>query len=197
MTPDCQSQILAAARKRFQQFGYTKTSMQEIAADCGMSAANLYRYYQGKLDIGEAVLRRELDKVHAACDAALTIAGPGLAAQLVGFFHAIIDTTRKQQRTSPLLSELFITVVRIQPRVRIEFVAALKQKVTTLVAQAQSSHQIRTGDADEQADLILVACLAFVLPRLIIVEPLGDPRPHVVAVIDCLIAGLAIERLPA
>jgi len=197
MTPDCQSQILSAARKRFQQFGYGKTSMQEIAADCGMSAANLYRYYEGKLNIGEAVLRRELAKVHAACDTALSDAGPEFAPQLVAFFHAIIDTARKQQRQSPLLSELFITVVRIQPRVRIEFVAALKQKITALAATAQESGLIRSGDPAEQADLILVACLTFVLPRLIIVEPLGDPRPHVVTVIDCLIAGLAMEKQPA
>ncbi|HTJ78083.1 MAG TPA: TetR/AcrR family transcriptional regulator [Rariglobus sp.] len=194
MTPDCQSTILCAARKRFQQFGYTKTSMQEIAADCGMSAANLYRFYEGKLDIGTAVLARELNKVHDACDSALASAGSELASQLTAFFHAIIDTTRKQQRNAPLLSDLFITVVRIQPRVRVEFVATLKQKVAALVAQAQSNRQIRTGDPGEQADLILVACLAFVLPRLIIIEPLGDPRPQVVAVIDCLIAGLAVKK---
>jgi len=197
MTSDIHSQIISAARKRFQHFGYTKTSMQDIAADCGMSAANLYRYHEGKLDIGEAVLRRELDKVHAACDDALADAGPELAVQLVAFFHAIIDTTRKQQRTAPLLSELFITVVRIQPRVRVEFVAALRQKVAALVARAQADRQIRAGDPGEQADLILVACLSFVLPRLIIIEPLGDPRPHVAAVIDCLIAGLAVKKTPA
>jgi AcrR family transcriptional regulator len=39
--------IVAAARARFQRYGYAKTSMQEIAADCGMSAANLYHYYDG------------------------------------------------------------------------------------------------------------------------------------------------------
>ena len=48
--------IITAARSRFKRFGYAKTSMQEIAADCRMSAANLYRYYEGKLAIGSAVV---------------------------------------------------------------------------------------------------------------------------------------------
>ena len=197
MTPDCQTRILCAARRRFQHFGYTKTSMQEIADDCGMSAANLYRYYEGKLDIGAAVLGLELDKVHAACDKALAEADPSLPARLVAFFHAIIDTTRRQQRQSPLLSDLFVTVARAQPRIRRDFVATLKRKITALLREAQEQGRVRPGDPEKQADLVLVACLAFVMPRLIIVEPIGDPRPHVVAVIDSLVAGLAAGKSPA
>ena len=44
--------ILAAAMRRFEQFGYSKTTMAEIAADCDMSAANIYRYFENKLEIG-------------------------------------------------------------------------------------------------------------------------------------------------
>jgi AcrR family transcriptional regulator len=52
---DTSAQIVAAARKRFQHFGYGKTSMAEIAGDCGMSPGNLYRFFPGKLDIAEAI----------------------------------------------------------------------------------------------------------------------------------------------
>jgi AcrR family transcriptional regulator len=47
-----QQQILDAASERFTQYGYNKTTMAEIAKDCGMSAANLYRHFENKLDIG-------------------------------------------------------------------------------------------------------------------------------------------------
>ena len=49
---DTRQQILAAASDRFTQFGYNKTTMAEIAKDCDMSAANLYRFFENKLDIG-------------------------------------------------------------------------------------------------------------------------------------------------
>ena len=59
--------ILEAANVRFQQYGYNKTTMAEIAGDCKMSAANLYRYFENKLDIGAALagccLREEEDKL--------------------------------------------------------------------------------------------------------------------------------------
>ncbi len=40
--------IVEAARIRFAHYGFTKTTMAEIAADCQMSAANIYRYFSGK-----------------------------------------------------------------------------------------------------------------------------------------------------
>lgn len=49
---DIRQQILVAASNRFSQFGYNKTTMAEIAKDCDMSAANLYRFFENKLDIG-------------------------------------------------------------------------------------------------------------------------------------------------
>ena len=44
-------QILDAAESRFSHYGYNKTTMAEIAEDAGMSAANLYRYFENKQDI--------------------------------------------------------------------------------------------------------------------------------------------------
>ena len=40
-------QIVAAAKKRFSHFGYAKTTMAEVAADCDMSPGNLYRFFPG------------------------------------------------------------------------------------------------------------------------------------------------------
>jgi len=43
--------ILKAAFVRFGHYGFSKTTMAEIAGDCNMSAANIYRHFDGKNDI--------------------------------------------------------------------------------------------------------------------------------------------------
>ena len=48
---DIRSQIVEATHTRFRHYGYGKTTMAEIAGDTGMSAANLYRYFNSKQDI--------------------------------------------------------------------------------------------------------------------------------------------------
>lgn len=52
-------QILKAAQRRFHHYGLSKTTMNEIAEDIGMSKAALYYYYKDKEGIFNAVVQRE------------------------------------------------------------------------------------------------------------------------------------------
>jgi TetR/AcrR family transcriptional regulator of autoinduction and epiphytic fitness len=51
--------ILEAARKRFQRFGYSKTTMDEIASDAGISKGTIYLYFENKEDIFNELLASE------------------------------------------------------------------------------------------------------------------------------------------
>jgi AcrR family transcriptional regulator len=55
---DSRDRILAAAAKRIKHYGYGKTTMAEIAADCAMSPGNIYRFFEAKIDIAEAMARQ-------------------------------------------------------------------------------------------------------------------------------------------
>ena len=60
-------QVLAAAARAFARGGYAATSMDEIAAEAGISKLMIYRDFEGKRELYEAILesfnRRLLDKV--------------------------------------------------------------------------------------------------------------------------------------
>lgn len=49
--------ILDAAVSRIKHYGYGKTTMAEIASDCGMSPGNIYRFFEAKIDLAEAMAR--------------------------------------------------------------------------------------------------------------------------------------------
>src|SRR3990167_3916819 len=57
-TDDTRKQILMAAVERILHYGYSKTTMAEIARDCNMSAGNIYRFFASKLDIAEAMAQK-------------------------------------------------------------------------------------------------------------------------------------------
>ncbi len=48
---DTKKQILEASEKLFDYYGFQKTSMTDIARECHMSAANIYRFYESKDEI--------------------------------------------------------------------------------------------------------------------------------------------------
>jgi AcrR family transcriptional regulator len=54
-TTDSRAKILAEAERLFRHYGYSKTTMADIADGCGMSAANLYRFFPSKLALVEAI----------------------------------------------------------------------------------------------------------------------------------------------
>lgn len=49
--------ILAAARRRFEAFGYRRTGIAEIAREAGVASGTLYRYFRNKEAILVEVLR--------------------------------------------------------------------------------------------------------------------------------------------
>lgn len=58
-TKEKEQVILKAARERFAQYGFTKVTMNEIAADVEMGKASLYYYFPAKEDLFRAVIAHE------------------------------------------------------------------------------------------------------------------------------------------
>src|SRR5580704_9120779 len=54
--------ILEAAHHRFLHYGYSKTTMNEIAGDLSMSKALLYYYFPDKSQLYVAVMRKVADE---------------------------------------------------------------------------------------------------------------------------------------
>jgi AcrR family transcriptional regulator len=189
---------VAAARARFQRYGYAKTSMQEIAADCGMSAANLYRYYDGKLAIGLAVARAEQATLFATCDRAVAAVRTGGPARLVALFHALIDGSRHQIKSVRPLFELNLIVSRERPEFRRQFLQGIETRIVAALSGEACAAAGTAGLMASCSRLILIASAPFVLPWMMQNEPFGDPRPQVGPLIRCLISGLVAEQpLPA
>ena len=58
--------IIKAARERFAHYGFTKVTMDEIAADVEMGKASLYYYFPAKEDLFRAVISQEQNQFISA-----------------------------------------------------------------------------------------------------------------------------------
>ena len=59
---DKECAILKAARQRFAHYGYSKVTMDEIAADVEMGKASLYYYFPTKENLFQEVIVQEQDE---------------------------------------------------------------------------------------------------------------------------------------
>ena len=63
---DSRVKILTEAERLFRHYGYSKTTMADIADGCDMSAANLYRFFPSKLALVEAICSRIISRIRKA-----------------------------------------------------------------------------------------------------------------------------------
>lgn len=70
--------ILDSAERLFRHYGYSKTTVADIARDLGMSPANIYRFFESKNEILQALCSRMLGAGH---ELALQIAALPLSAE--------------------------------------------------------------------------------------------------------------------
>jgi TetR/AcrR family transcriptional repressor of uid operon len=82
---DRRGEILAAAQRCFVRSGFHQTSMQEICAEAGMSAGNLYRYFPSKEALIAGIAER--DRAEVAGEFARADLSLGLFAVLEGMAH--------------------------------------------------------------------------------------------------------------
>src|SRR3954470_20255994 len=58
-------QIIAAADEHFRRYGYNKTTVADLAKAIGVSGAYVYRFFESKQAIGEAVCSMTLGRIDA------------------------------------------------------------------------------------------------------------------------------------
>ncbi|MEV0250728.1 TetR/AcrR family transcriptional regulator [Nocardia sp. NPDC050712] len=164
--------LLESALSAFLDFGIKRTSMGEVARRAGISPATLYRRFESKNDLVEAVGVREAQRFVAEIDKRVQGVEGGPDEQLVEIFVAFIaaiagnELLRRLLRTEPDL---------ILPRLTTDAGPILAVGRTYLAAKLR---ELRPADGDFDADLVaevmarLAHSLALTPDGLI---PLTDP----------------------
>src|SRR5947208_13427393 len=68
---DVRDQIVAAAGDHFSRYGYDKTTVSDLAKAIGFSKAYIYKFFDSKQAIGEAICSKTLSEMVAAVDDAV------------------------------------------------------------------------------------------------------------------------------
>lgn len=127
--------ILKAAMARFGHYGFNKTTMAEIAKDCDMSAANIYRHFDGKNDIIAVLATDLLRHQESRLRNIVTCKSSSSPEKLRNFFIESLVITKQYATEQPKMKEMvdFICqerfdLVRIHKKNKLEFVNIILQE---------------------------------------------------------------------
>ena len=91
-----QQQILAAAKRLFQQYGLAKVTMDDVAKAIGKGRSSLYYYYKSKDEIFDAVLAIEIREMITAMAHAVDQV-TGTEQKLHAFFYTKVEVLREKR----------------------------------------------------------------------------------------------------
>lgn len=164
-TEETQARILDAADVRFQQYGYNKTTMAEIASDCQMSAANLYRYFESKLDIGAALagccLREKEDKLTTIVAQKDLPAGE----RLEQYILETLRNTHHHWSTLPRIDEMVSDICASRPQMVQQHLDSKRAQLILLIEHGNHLGEFNVDQVSKAADAILAATTVFDMPN--------------------------------
>lgn len=84
-------QIVLAATQHFSLYGYDKTTVSELGKTIGFSKAYIYKFFDSKQSIGEAICANCLGAIAAAVDVAIRDA-PSASERFRRMFRALVES---------------------------------------------------------------------------------------------------------
>ena len=187
---ETRTRILDAAEVRFRTYGYGKTTMAEIATDVSMSAANLYRFFENKLDMGAALAQRCLGERDKAIVAAINEPGRSAAQQLENFVLAILRHTHGQFSSEPKMNELVETIITQRQDLVQNKIARDQELVMEILRQGQETGDFVIDDLAGTAEAVRNATVKFCMPLFMCMYPLEEFERMAKQVVQLLLKGL-------
>jgi len=184
------AQILDAADKRLRTYGYSKTTMAEIATDVSMSAANLYRYFENKLDIGAALAQRCFRDRLTTLQEVVNRPGGTASTRLEDFVITNLRYTHTQFAEAPKVNELVDIIVAercdiIQTKIENDLTL-----IKIILNAGLQSGEFEIKDIQSTALAIQHATVKFSVPLFMTMYPLEEFELHARSLVKLLVQGL-------
>ena len=186
---DTPSRILEAASERFRRYGYNKTTMAEIARDCEMSAANLYRFFDNKQAICAEMARGCL----ADCEARLAgacEAGGDAAARLRAFILEALHYSHEQWSAQPHIDELVQTILASRRDILLEHRARKAAILATVLEDGNANGEFDVANPLRTAETVLTSIIFLSVPIFMPMYPLEEFERIADEITDLLLRGL-------
>ncbi|MCJ2011586.1 TetR/AcrR family transcriptional regulator [Methylobacterium sp. J-076] len=191
--PTTRCRIMATASTFFHEIGYQKTTVADIARALKMSPANVYRFFESKKAINEAVLERLIGEIEALV--------AGIAAQreltpterLVTAIESLHGLSMDRYERYPRIHEMVEAAMGESWEVCRHHVAGITAAFEGIIRDGVATGEFETPDPAMAAGCIHVGIIRYTHP-LLVGQPMLPPVPPLEAMIAFLLRGLAPGR---
>ncbi|HEB71361.1 MAG TPA: TetR/AcrR family transcriptional regulator [Nitrospirae bacterium] len=182
--------IIDSARNRFLQYGFNKTTMAEIAKDCGMSASNLYRFFKDKNDILVEMTERCFRDTENCLREILRRPGMSAAERIKALVLEKLHINYDMIANEPKFNEIVMYITSERSDIVCRHKDALISSIAEAVAEGNRNGELEAPDIVKTADMISKATIMFGHPMLMNGYSLQELEDSATEIIETLVQGL-------
>ena len=158
-----EARIAEIARAHIKKFGATRTTVVGIAAEAGMTHANVYRYYPTKMELFEEITASWLRPLEAQLREAADGADPAYD-KLERMLFSVHRAYRRQLENEPELFDLLIDALLKDRASARKHRSRVQSEVQRVVEEGISSGAFALADRRRALSLIFDAAHRFIHP---------------------------------
>ena len=187
--------ILDAALRVFGQYGYRRTTMDDIAREAGIAKGTIYLSFASKEEVFQALSRRLAQRMLAGAETARHRPGT-TAGKLTAMHTAWFGTYAETIRRSPHAAELLDAKHRLSAGLVTDAGRRYQRLVRDVLAEAAATGELDLDTAGLTADTAAELMIASARGLESIAASPAAYRRHLDALVRVMIAGLS-RKLPA
>jgi AcrR family transcriptional regulator len=163
---DTRARIIEAADSLFRRLGFAKTAVADIAAELGMSPANVYRFFSSKNAIVEAICQRYLGEIETGAWAVVH-ANASAADRIERLFLEILAYHSKNFLSEKRVHDIVLVAIEHSWTAISAHKDVIRTIIERMVRDGVKTGEFEAVDPQETADLILRSMVCFTHPVLI------------------------------
>ena len=163
---DTRARIIETADALFRRLGYAKTAVADIAAELGMSPANVYRFFPSKNAIVDAICRRCLSELDENAWAVARSRGPA-AARLERLVLEILNYHRDNLLTDKRVNDIVLIAIEDSWDAIEKHKEVIRNVVELILRDGIEAGEFEPVDPPETARLLMRSLVGFMHPVLI------------------------------
>jgi AcrR family transcriptional regulator len=165
--------ILDAAEEVLRRYGPAKANVIDVARALGVSHGSVYRHFESKAALRDAVAERWLSGVSASLAELAKSRGPA-ARRLRAWFERLIAMKHGRRRKEPEHFANYVSLAQESREVIAAHVAVLTGQIADIIRDGMAKGEFAKGDAESLARSVLGATARFHNP--VHAAEWADPR---------------------
>lgn len=163
---DTRNRILEEAERLFRVYGYSKTTVADIADACGMSSSNVYRFFASKAAINEAICERIIANLEGRLFNILRLPRPA-SERLRLFIHELHRYTVEMLLDDKKVHDMVTAAMEEQWGTILAHLDRTTALIAEILKDGMKTGEFRQQDADRAAECVAMAIAPLKHPTLV------------------------------